>query len=199
MTDHFARLDATASSPKAARIAALHRLCDEDYAKGKAQRATPSLAPSYAAASGTVPVTEPSELDVAIRVAQQLLGSDSVLSLRESLRLLLRALGAEPAQQPATRCPAAHPQDPTPCGGPVVVTILDRRNAGANGCEHHGTRLLASIDGGRVYPLPDAPEGAAIRVFKAADATHPFPWVDAPRTRPGQTSHAENRRRGEGQ
>ncbi|MFI7014129.1 hypothetical protein [Streptomyces sp. NPDC050164] len=199
MTDHFARLDATASSPKAARIAALHRLCDEDYAKGKAQRVTPNLAPSYAAASGTVPVSEPSDLDVALRVAQQLLDSDSVLSLREALRLLLRALGAEP---PALRCPAAHPEDPTPCTGPVVVTILDAQNSGANGCEHHGARLLASLDGGRVYPLPDAldaPDGAAIRVFKAADSTHPFAWVDGPRTRPEQRSHAENRRGGEDQ
>jgi hypothetical protein len=201
MTDHFARQNMAASSPKAERIAALHRLCDEDYAKGQAERATPNLAPSYAAMSIAARglTSEPSDLDVAIRVAQQLLDSDSVLSMRESLRLLLRALGAEPAHGPVTRCPAAHPQDPTPCSGPVAVTILDRTNAGANGCEHHGARLLASLDGGRVYPLPDAPEGAAIRVFKAADATHPFPWVNAPRTRPGQTSHAENRRRGEGQ
>lgn len=36
-----------------------------------------------------------SDLDVAISVAQQLLDSDSVLSLREALRLLLRALDAE--------------------------------------------------------------------------------------------------------
>jgi hypothetical protein len=201
MTDHFARLDATASSPKAARIAALHRLCDEDYTKGKAQRVTPNLAPSYAAASGTVPVTEPSDLDVALRVAQQLLDSDSVLSLREALRLLLRALGAEPCEpQAGVRCPAAHPEDPTSCDGPPVVTILDAKNAGANGCEHHAARLLASLDGGRVYPLPDAPDGAAIRVFKAADGIHPFPWLeDAPRTRPEQRSHAENRRGGEGQ
>lgn len=44
----------------------------------------------------TLPVAEPSDLAVAISVAQQLLGSDSVLSLREALRLLLRALDAEP-------------------------------------------------------------------------------------------------------
>ncbi|MFF9625423.1 hypothetical protein [Streptomyces griseosporeus] len=42
------------------------------------------------------PPTEPSDLDVAISVAQQLLGSDQILSLREALRLLLRALDAEP-------------------------------------------------------------------------------------------------------
>ncbi|MGW3724164.1 hypothetical protein [Streptomyces sp. NPDC000851] len=42
------------------------------------------------------PIPEPSDLDVAISVAQQLLDSDSVLSLREALRLLLRATGSEP-------------------------------------------------------------------------------------------------------
>lgn len=98
----------------------------------------------------------------------------------------------------AGRCPAAHPDDPTPCGGPAVVTVLDQHNAGANGCEHHAARLLASLEGGRVYPLPDALEGAAIRVFKAADGIRPFPWVtDASRTRPEQLSREENRRGGE--
>jgi hypothetical protein len=92
------------------------------------------------------------------------------------------------------RCPAAHPEDPTPCDGPAVVTVLDRQNAGADGCEHHAARLLASLDGGRVYGLPDAPAGAAIRVFKAADGIRPFPWLeDAPRTQPSQLSRRENR------
>jgi hypothetical protein len=75
--------------------------------------------------------------------------------------------------------------------------ILDATNAGARGCEHHGARLLASIEGGRVYPLPDAPEGAAIRVFKAADSIRPFPWVEGPRTRADQLSRLENRDGGE--
>jgi hypothetical protein len=102
--------------------------------------------------------------------------------------------------RPAPRCPAAHPQDPTPCGGPVVVTVLDTANAGADGCEHHGARLLASLDGARVYALPDAPEGAAIRVHKAADTTRPFPWLtDVPRTRDAQLSRAEVRAKGERQ
>lgn len=96
------------------------------------------------------------------------------------------------------RCPAAHHNDPTPCDGPPAVTVLDTTNAGADGCEHHAARLLASLDGGRVYALPDAPEGAAIRVFKAADSTRPFAWYDGPRIDPSQLSHAENRRRGEG-
>ncbi len=95
-----------------------------------------------------------------------------------------------------TRCPAAHPDDPTPCVGPAVVTVLDRQNAGADGCEHHAARLLASLEGGRVYALPDAPEGAAIRVFKAADTTRPFPWLtSAPRTRDDELSRAEVRAR----
>ncbi|MFF4574112.1 hypothetical protein [Streptomyces sp. NPDC001410] len=93
------------------------------------------------------------------------------------------------------RCPAAHPDDPTPCTGPVAVTVLDAHNAGANGCEHHAARLLASLDGGRVYALPDAPAGAALRVFKAADGIRPFCWLDGPRTEPSQLSHAENRAR----
>ena len=76
----------------------------------------------------------------------------------------------------ATRCPAAHPEDPTPCDGPPVVTVLDAQGAGADGCEHHAARLLASLDGGRVYPLPDAPDGAAIRTFTAAGTLPPEPW-----------------------
>ncbi|MFJ6552806.1 hypothetical protein ACIQNT_11175 [Streptomyces luteogriseus] len=76
------------------------------------------------------------------------------------------------------RCPAAHPEDPTPCGGPVVVTIVDKENAGADGCEHHAARMLASITGARPVAKPDAPAGVAVRVFRAAHHTHPFPWLE---------------------
>jgi predicted nucleotidyltransferase len=204
------------------RVAELHQLARQDYAKGQQERAAiPNLFPSYAAG---VHVPEPSDLDVAIRVAQQLLDSDQILSLREALRLLLRALDAEPVAAPEPlyggdvdqfisdaydsladsdldaepdRCSAAHPEDPTPCVGPPVVTVLDAANAGADGCEHHGARLLASLDRGRVYALPDAPEGAAIRVHKAADGIRPFPWVDGPRTRAEQLSRTETLARGE--
>ena len=93
------------------------------------------------------------------------------------------------------RCPAAHPDDPTPCIGPVVVSVLDAVNAGADGCEHHGARLLASLDRGRVYPLPDAPPGAAIRTFTAAAALRPFCWLDTPRVEPSQLSDIDNRAR----
>jgi hypothetical protein len=205
------------------RIAELHRLCNEDYAKGKQQRATPRLAPSYAAASVAlaVPAIEPSDLDVAIRVGQKMLamyggvGHGDIFAyaqahggLTEALRILLRALGAEPQDNEpqavdapdAPRCPAAHPEDPTPCSGPAVVTVLDATDAGADGCEHHGARLLASLDGGRVYALPEAPAGSAVSVFKAADKIRPFPWhEDAPRTEPSQLSREENRQAGEGQ
>jgi hypothetical protein len=93
-----------------------------------------------------------------------------------------------------TRCSAAHPEDPTACGGPVAVTVLDAKGASVSGCEHHAARLLASLDGGRVYSLPDAPAGAALRVFTAADALRPFCWdTTTPRTRPEQLSRAEAR------
>lgn len=98
------------------------------------------------------------------------------------------------------RCSAAHHNDPTPCSGPPVVTVLDRQNAGADGCEHHAARILASLEGGRVYGLPDAPEGAAIRVFKAAANTRPFAWdTTSPRFGPNQLSHAENSQKGQGE
>ncbi|GAA2259803.1 hypothetical protein GCM10010415_22280 [Streptomyces atrovirens] len=74
------------------------------------------------------------------------------------------------------RCPAAHPEDPTPCGGPVVVTILDAANAGADGCEHHAARLLASLTAGRPVAKPDAPAGVAGRIFRTAHHTQPYPW-----------------------
>lgn len=133
-----------------------------------------------------------SELATAVRVARTLLADygdshrdgfsypEAYGATREALRLVLHALDAEPVSgiPDAPRCPASHPEDPTPCGGPVVVTVLDATNAGANGCEHHGARLLASIDGGRVYGLPDVPAGTAIAVFKAAAALRPFPWTE---------------------
>ncbi len=91
MADLSARPDVPASS---VRVAELHRLARQDYAKGQQERAAiPNLFPSHTAG---VHAPEPSDLDVAIRVAQQLLDSDQVLPLREALRLLLRALDAEP-------------------------------------------------------------------------------------------------------
>jgi hypothetical protein len=95
----------------------------------------------------------------------------------------------------ADRCAAAHHEDPTPCDGPHhAVLILDKDKSGAYGCEHHAARLLASLDGATVHTAPNGPEGAAIRVYKAADGIRPFCWYEnAPRTESSQLSHAENR------
>lgn len=216
-------------------VTELLQLCANDYKNGAPQRTADHrddahLVTYTPAPSGPDPreplygqdadhLRWPTTLDTAIRVAQQMLDHygdssrdgftypEAYGATREALRLVLRALGTEPAaasitsaSPEATHCPAAHPEDPTPCDGPHAVTILDADNAGADGCEHHGARLLASLDGARVYALPDAPHGAAIRTFKAAAALRPFPWLtDAPRTRPEQLSHDENRARGEGQ
>ncbi|MFH8219842.1 hypothetical protein ACH4C2_11225 [Streptomyces sp. NPDC018057] len=84
--------------------------------------------------------------------------------------------GGQTAGPVVFRCPAAHPEDPTPCDGPVVVTVLDRANAGVDGCEHHAVRLLASVTGTRPVPKPGTPVGLAVRIFRAADRTRPFPW-----------------------
>lgn len=80
------------------------------------------------------------------------------------------------AETDTGRCPAAHPSDPSACDGPIAVTVVDAKGAGLDGCEHHGARMLASLTDARVYALPDAPEGAAIRVFKAAATTQPYVW-----------------------
>ncbi|MGW5851986.1 hypothetical protein ACWFQ8_29250 [Streptomyces sp. NPDC055254] len=80
---------------------------------------------------------------------------------------------AEQLGPSVVRCPAALPTDPTPCDGAPAVTVLDSSNAGADGCERHGARLLAILAGGRVYALPDAPEGAALRVHRSAGTGRP--------------------------
>lgn len=104
----------------------------------------------------------------------------------------------------ANRCAAAHHDDPTPCEGPHdAVLIRDRQMSrardamteGITGCVHHGARMLASIDGARVYP--GSVPGAATSVRAAADSIRPFCWYEnAPRTEPSQLSHAENRAAG---
>jgi hypothetical protein len=92
------------------------------------------------------------------------------------------------------RCAAAHDDDPTQCAGPHdAVTVLDRNGAAVPGCEHHGARALASLDGGQVEA--GSVVGAATRVAAAADVTPPFAWyTNAPRTNADQRSHAENRK-----
>ncbi|TVL89370.1 hypothetical protein CD790_27715 [Streptomyces sp. SAJ15] len=75
-----------------------------------------------------------------------------------------------------TRCRAAHHKDPTPCEGPAdVVTILDSRGRETTACVHHGARLLASLDGGRVHPLA-ALSDHALEVCSRARTLPPYPW-----------------------
>ncbi|MFE9662152.1 hypothetical protein [Streptomyces sp. NPDC005955] len=101
-----------------------------------------------------------------------------------------------------TRCPAAHPGDPTPCRGPVAVAVLDSRNTRIEGCEHHAARTLATLNQARVYDLlhtPGTASGAAVRVFNAADGLRPHCWdTTSPRPWADQRSRAELRAAGGG-
>ncbi|CAL9301116.1 hypothetical protein [Streptomyces sp. SudanB91_2054] len=99
MTDHFARPERAATSPEE-RVAELHRLCDEDYASTAPLRQQSAAWPVRPVGIRTAAV--PTDLDVAIAVAQRLVAHDNPLTLREALRMLLRALGAEPTTRPAT-------------------------------------------------------------------------------------------------
>ncbi|WP_330347517.1 hypothetical protein [Streptomyces sp. NBC_00582] len=112
------------------------------------------------------------------RVIEQLRDGSFSPWQADRLEGLRQAMGRAYPVASVPRCPAAHPEDPTPCDGPPVVTVLVTNTTGANGCEHHAARMLASLEGGRVYALPDAPAGAAIRVFKAAATIRPFVWVE---------------------
>lgn len=173
MTDHFARPTRAASSPI---LAELHRLCDEDYAKGQQQRAIPRLSPSYAAATslaalGSAP--EPTDLDVAISGAQQLLDSDSVLSLREALRLLLRALGAEPVKEPgyasAPNLSSDQPGHVTPSSLPEPVTDLFAAIADALNLPLPSTNL----DDERVYHRLIERRVLHVRILLESLSSHP--------------------------
>lgn len=148
MADHFARPDASASSPS--RVVELHQLARQDYTKGQQERASvPNLLPTYAAG---VHVPEPSDLDVAIALGRRSLakygqpdfGDPNGIShahghITESLRILLRALVAEPAQ--AGEVFRGNPENPSAedeavrCSVdrafPVVAAFLaDEREAG---------------------------------------------------------------------
>ncbi|MGA5467585.1 hypothetical protein ACPCUK_01920 [Streptomyces arboris] len=95
--------------------------------------------------------------------------------LEVTVEQLVEVVDGPPAGTPG-RCPAAHPEDATPCGGPVVVTVVDAENAGADGCEHHAARMLASISGARPVAKPDAPAEVAVRIVRTAHRTYAFPW-----------------------
>ena len=75
------------------------------------------------------------------------------------------------------RCPAAHPEDPSPCEGPHdAVRIVDQHSTEVLACIHHGARLYASLERARVYPTPGN-DGAAIEVYRRAQTIQPFEWM----------------------
>ncbi|MFE5579866.1 hypothetical protein [Kitasatospora sp. NPDC056531] len=78
---------------------------------------------------------------------------------------------------PQPRCEAAHLGDASPCEGPRdAVTVLDRHGDAAKACVHHGIRLYASLIDPRVHP--GSVPGAAIEVYKRAQTTSAFAWLD---------------------
>ncbi|MFM9594012.1 hypothetical protein ACKI1O_32070 [Streptomyces scabiei] len=111
MTDLSVRPTAPASSS----LATLHRLCRDEYRGGAARRSLTHLDAGVRVVADDTPQPEPVEpgdLAVAIRLAQLTLASTATAdhgdtetlgrahgSLRESLRILLRALNAETAVQ----------------------------------------------------------------------------------------------------
>jgi len=75
----------------------------------------------------------------------------------------------------------AYEADPRPCDPDDAVRIVDRTGASVQGCLVHGAVLLASIGGGRVYPL-HGPDGSAITVYTRALSMAPFDFLTpAPR------------------
>ncbi|GIJ51289.1 hypothetical protein Val02_81750 [Virgisporangium aliadipatigenens] len=93
----------------------------------------------------------------------------------------LRELDEPPVDDGATqrqRCLAAHPDDQTDCDGPVdAVQVVDKESTVVTGCIRHGAVLLASLDGGRIWP--GSVDGAAIEVHKQAQHLRPFSFGGA--------------------
>jgi hypothetical protein len=67
--------------------------------------------------------------------------------------------------------------DPRPCEEqPDAVRIVDQTGASTEACLLHGAVLLASLQGGRVYPL-NGPPGSAILVYTRACDLPPFDFL----------------------
>ncbi|WP_411091387.1 hypothetical protein [Streptomyces sp. 049-1] len=118
------------------------------------------------------PSGKPTDLQVAIHVGQRLLDSDNVLSLQEALRLLLRALGAEPDAASAVDEPPAVEAIPvgSGCGVPAAVCIegYSPRDGLAHGSLDHTVYACAGhtadaradwLSGYTTYTCTGTPEG----------------------------------------
>lgn len=81
---------------------------------------------------------------------------------------------------PGGRCGAAHAEDGSPCDGPAgAVRIVDQTDAEVLGCVHHGSALLASVEGVRVYVGPDGQPGDALAAYHQARSRSPFAFDPA--------------------
>lgn len=77
------------------------------------------------------------------------------------------------------RCAAAHPDDRRPCEGPPdAVRVVDQFEASVSACVRHGAVLLATLEGGRVYP--GSVQGAAIEVYERAQKLRPYEFGPSP-------------------
>ncbi|HET9168283.1 MAG TPA: hypothetical protein VFN97_02570 [Actinospica sp.] len=84
------------------------------------------------------------------------------------------------ANEPPRRCGAAHLDDPSPCEGDREVVRIVIGEDEVLGCVHHGTRLYASVEHARVYPVggPDGPNAdAVLAVRRGAVGMEPFFWM----------------------
>ncbi|GHF74063.1 hypothetical protein [Streptomyces thermodiastaticus] len=126
MTDHSAHPSAPATQED--RVAELHRLARADYASTahlRRQNPTWPATPAATLPTRTEP-REPGDLDVAISVAQQMLDTYGAVdytdhaalaqacgAIRQSLRIILRALGAEPTSEAEAARRSVDAQFPT--------------------------------------------------------------------------------------
>jgi hypothetical protein len=82
-------------------------------------------------------------------------------------------------------CYAAHPDDSSPCDGPPdAVRVVDQTGAETLGCVNHGSALLASLTGGRVYPTGVVP-GAGVEAFERAQRRRPYDFTAGSSHEPG--------------
>jgi len=110
--------------------------------------------------------------------ADSALAFDHAEILTAAHRVRLAAGYARQVQEETSgdRCPAAHPSDPSPCSGPIAVTVADSKGAGVDGCEHHAARMIASLREATVHAIPGADPESPTRTAEAASSLRPYVW-----------------------